>query len=200
VATFAGHHRFPEVFRPYSVFDHQRVVLACLPTRAASDVSTSLTVERSRPELRFLGASAHGIHPSKLFPLDWSGIAVAFRMRAAPQTNPTGRSWPMPAYRCQPCYPTRLPVDCHDPLVFRAFLPPRVRPRYAPFTSRIARCSPGFLPLQGFRPPRPEFVFTNLPLSNLVCRPCGRMQACSSAVFSAGRSAFPRHKPNLIST
>lgn len=169
------------------------------PTRAAFDVSTSLTVKRPQPDLRFLGAPAHGIHPSKLFPLDWSGLAFAFQMRAVPRTNPTGRSWPMPAYRCKSFRPTRLPVDFPDSLAFRAFLPPRVRPRYALFTSRIARCSPGFLPLQGFLPPRHGFVFTNLPLSNLVCRPCGRIQTCSSAVFSARRSAFPRHKPNLIS-
>jgi len=71
--TLASHRHFREVLRPYSVSNRARIALACPPTPSAFDVSTSVTgFERPRPAPRFLGASAHGVHPSKLFPLTLS--------------------------------------------------------------------------------------------------------------------------------
>jgi len=48
VATIASRHRFPEVFRPCSAFDHGSDALPCPTETAVFGVSTSLTVNATR--------------------------------------------------------------------------------------------------------------------------------------------------------
>jgi hypothetical protein len=111
---------------------------------------------------RLLGANAHGVHPSKLLPLTWPRLAVAFGTRAVSRKNLTVVPRSLPAYRCRPCNLRINSWALHFQLGFRALLPLRIRQSPAVLTPRTIRCSPGFrlskdFPLLAPSPPSRAF-------------------------------------------
>lgn len=88
----------------------------------------------------------------------------------------------LPTCRLRLCRPTRQIAVSHLRRGFWAFISLGIRRSPAVLGPRMIRCSPGFLPPQGFRPPLLEPVFTGLPLTVLRRRSL-RRAAVPSAVF-----------------
>jgi len=100
---------------------------------------------------------------------------------------------PLPTYRLRMCNPTNKFAAIHIRFGFWALLPLRIRQSPAGITPRAIRCSSGFDLSRDFA----------LPAPNPSSRACHsrtyatdhRPARCPSAVFPAGRSAFPRFGP-----
>jgi hypothetical protein len=190
--TLASRRRFREVLRPYSVFNRECLVRACLPTPSAFDVSTSVTVSTPAIYARLLGTSAPGVHPSKFFPLTLSRAAVAFGTRAVPSACLSARRWSLPTCRFRMCRPTNKFAVSRIRVGFWALLPLRVRqPPAGLLGPRTVRCSPGFCLSKDFSLSAPS------PLSRAfrsrACPSAADRRSCPSTFCSAERSAFPHN-------
>jgi hypothetical protein len=108
-------------------------------------------------------------------------------------TNLSVRPRPLPTYRFRMCNPSNKFAAIHIRFGFWALLPLRIRQSPAGVTPRAIRCSSGFDLSRDFA----------LPAPNPSSRACHsrtyatdhRPARCPSAVFPAGRSAFPRFGP-----
>jgi hypothetical protein len=105
---------------------------------------------------RLLEANAHGVSPSKPFPLTWSRLAVAFGTRAVSRNNRTADPRSLPAYRCRPCNLRINSWVLHFQLGFWALLPLRIRQSPAVLRPRMLRCSLGFRLSKDFTLPAPS--------------------------------------------
>lgn len=139
-------------------------------------------------------ASACGVHPLKLFPLTSSWLAVASKRRAV---LPVSKPFSLPAVVAHvPFSAAQSDESIRESGIrfgFWAFLPLRVRPSFAGLTPRSIRCSCGFRLSRDFALPAAD------PFSRACRSPTyatDRQPArYRSAVFPAGRSAFPRFNP-----
>lgn len=144
---------------------------------------------------RFLVASAPGVHPTKLFPLTWSRLAVAFRTGAVLPANLSVRPWPLPAYRFQMCKPTNKFAVRRIRPGFWAFLPLRIRQSPAALIPRTIRCSPGFGLLKDFALPAPSP--SSRAFHSRTCAACLSVGALSPSGLPCEEVSFPSRRLSI---
>jgi hypothetical protein len=146
------------------------------------------------PYARLLG------HPLLGFTLGSFSLSLGPGSLSRPEREPCRMSAnlsvyprPLPTYRLRMCNPSNKFAAIHIRFGFSALLPLRIRQSPAGVTPRAIRCSSGFDLSRDFA----------LPAPNPSSRACHsrtyatdhRPARCPSAVFPAGRSAFPRLGP-----
>jgi len=143
----------------------------------------------SRLMPRFLVATALGVHPTKLFPLTWSRLAVAFRTGAVLPANLSVRPQPLPAYRFRVCRPTNKFAVRRIRPGFWALLPLRILQPPAVLTPRTIRCSPGFRLSKDFALPAPSP--SSRAFHSRTYAPCLLADALSLSGFLCEEVSFP---------
>jgi len=139
--------------------------------------------------------SAHGIHPSKRFPLTWPRLAVACGTRAVQSAMPFGTAVPMPACRLRMCRPSNQIAVSRIRPGFWALLPLRIRQSPAVFGPRAIRCSPGFSLAKDF--PLPASIPSSRVIRSRTCAAGHYTMRLFPQRFACGKVSFPSPRPSI---
>jgi len=150
------------------------------------------------PYARLLGHPLLGFTLRSFFLSLDPGFAVASRTRAVQWANLSIHPQPLPAYRFRICNPTNKFAARHIRFGFWALLPLRVRQPPAGVTPRTTRCFLGFRLSKDLSLPATARLHGRSTLG--LAPPTHGPRRCPSAVYPAGRSAFPRLSPRCLSS